>query len=468
MIAPVASAVPALPGRNDPCHCGSGRRYKECCGRFQTLDARSAVRSVMEAALEAQRARNLKLAAEHYRRALALAPDEPDALHMLGVICYERDELAEAYALILRALDLTGWKILSYRHNLGLVLACFATQRDGLRSGPMRARYRAWLKAKTELPCQDALPKVAVVVPCYNHAPFVDRALASVFAQTYREVELVVIDDGSSDDSAAVARRVLKDSPFPTRFVSRPNRGAAATINEAVALSSAAYVNILNSDDTFAPERLQVMVERVAGRGFEWGFSAVEVIGADERPVDPLRERRALRTLVLQGSLPLAASTGFALVSANPTVSSGNLFFSRQLFERLGGFRDFRYNHDWDFCLRALRLAEPLYVAAPTYRYRIHSDNTITESPRRAKDEADGVLREYLEWAATTEPCASEWAPCVANWREEFVIRVLSEGMAEVLDLEKLRSMARLFGGPVTATPRAANGRGVSPVASGA
>src|SRR5208337_4480072 len=116
----------------------------------------------------------------------------------------------------------------------------------------------------------------------------------------------------------------------------------------------------------------QAMVDSIAAQGFAWGFSGVDVIDADDRPADPLRDAAALRALVIQGAIPLKDTVGFALIEANVAISSGNLFFSRDLFDRLGGFRDFRYNHDWDFCLRALRLAEPRYVRARTYRYRLH------------------------------------------------------------------------------------------------
>jgi GT2 family glycosyltransferase len=404
------------------------------------------VKPLMDEALEAQRSRNLRRAAELYHEVLARVPDEPDALHMLGVVRYELGDPTEAYALIRRALELTDWGFWSYRHNLGLVVARLVSDRDRNRAWPTQARYRAWGKTP-EGPGSGASPKVAVVVPCYNHATFVERALRSVFAQTYRHVEIVAIDDGSNDGSADVVRRALEQSPFPSRFESRPNRGAAATINEGVRQSDAQYVSVLNSDDAFTADRLQVMVDHVAAQGFAWGFAEVEVIGEDEREADPLRQARAMNTLILQGSVPLKPTVGFALLEANVAISSGNLFFSRALFDGIGGFRDFRYHHDWDFCLRALRVAEPRYVRARTYRYRLHGANTIAESSDAARSEADAVLRDYLSWATTTDPSDSEWTPCMANWGEMFVISVLSSDISGMLAPQQLQAMvANLLG----------------------
>jgi len=76
---------------------------------------------------------------------------------------------------------------------------------------------------------------VSVVVPSYNHAEFIERTLRSIFAQTLQPKDLLVIDDGSIDESAAIIERVLKDAPFPAQLVTRENRGLSATLNEAFA-----------------------------------------------------------------------------------------------------------------------------------------------------------------------------------------------------------------------------------------
>jgi alpha-1,3-rhamnosyltransferase len=75
---------------------------------------------------------------------------------------------------------------------------------------------------------------VFVVVPSYKHAKFIERTLRSIFAQTLQPKYLLVIDDGSTDDSPAIIERVLKDAPFPAELISRPNRGLSATLNQAL------------------------------------------------------------------------------------------------------------------------------------------------------------------------------------------------------------------------------------------
>jgi alpha-1,3-rhamnosyltransferase len=99
--------------------------------------------------------------------------------------------------------------------------------------------------------------RVAVVVPSYNHAPYVAWALRSVFAQTRAPARLLVIDDGSRDGSPHVIEEVLKDCPFPCELIARENRGLCATLNEGLAKTVGAYFAYLGSDDLWLPGFLE-------------------------------------------------------------------------------------------------------------------------------------------------------------------------------------------------------------------
>jgi len=98
--------------------------------------------------------------------------------------------------------------------------------------------------------------RISVVVPSYNHARFIERCLRSIFKQTRQPDELLIIDDGSSDDSVAVIERVLKDCPFPAEFVVHPNKGLCATLNEGLQRTNGDYFAYLGSDDLWLPEFL--------------------------------------------------------------------------------------------------------------------------------------------------------------------------------------------------------------------
>src|ERR1051326_1120705 len=98
--------------------------------------------------------------------------------------------------------------------------------------------------------------RVSVVVPSYNHAPFVAQTLRSVFRQTLPPAELLVIDDGSADDSARVVAEAWKDCSFPCELIARENRGLCATLNEGLGRTRGDYFAYLGSDDLWLPEFL--------------------------------------------------------------------------------------------------------------------------------------------------------------------------------------------------------------------
>ena len=438
-------------GRNDPCPCGSGKRYKDCCGRLSgaagadaNVSAKIARR--MNDALAAQAGKDLPQAERIYREVLAMAPDLPDALHMLGVLRFEQGDCKEAAQLILRALDLTAWKFPTFRYNLGLVIArAYGKQAEHDRDAVIQRSPR--MSDREDNAPGAAQPAVAVVVPCYNHARFVRRAIESVFSQTYRQIELVVIDDGSTDGSTEIARGTLADSPFPCRFVERDNRGATTTINEAISLSSAPFINILNSDDWFSDDRIALMVADIAASGAQWGFSETAYVDDRDRPIDPRVDKRAGTLSAVAAVASRQATVGFSLLGGNAAISSGNLFFSRALFQRIGPFGSLRYNHDWEFALRAVRVAEPKFVPAATYHYRLHDSNTISGAiGDGGMSEANSMLTEFFRWASSERASANPLAPTRQTWGMYFVCSCLNNGWAGLFGAEELRHLALEIG----------------------
>ena len=98
-------------------------------------------------------------------------------------------------------------------------------------------------------------PKVSVILPSYNHEPYVEAAVRSVMEQTGVDFELIVIDDGSKDRSPEILKRLSEELGF--MFIHRPNKGVVATLNEALSLARGLYVCSFSSDDIMPPDRLK-------------------------------------------------------------------------------------------------------------------------------------------------------------------------------------------------------------------
>lgn len=107
---------------------------------------------------------------------------------------------------------------------------------------------------------------VSVLVPSYNHARFITRCLRSVIGQTYRPLQLIVIDDGSSDDSVPKIERELKNCPFESELIARDHKGLVKTLNEGLKHCRGKYFAYLGSDDIWLPGFLAARVKLLGSR----------------------------------------------------------------------------------------------------------------------------------------------------------------------------------------------------------
>ncbi len=169
-------------------------------------------------------------------------------------------------------------------------------------------------------------PSVTVLIPSYNHGRYIEQTLGSVFRQTLRPRELHVIDDGSIDDSVRVIERVFAGAP-PIRcsLRARENRGISPTRNELCAAATTDFVAFLDSDDLYAPTRLERMLARAPRSDLYFAFSGVKFLceledGSLANWHDSYRQRLG------QGmSFP---SAGFALLRSNLAISTSNFLMS--------------------------------------------------------------------------------------------------------------------------------------------
>ena len=116
--------------------------------------------------------------------------------------------------------------------------------------------------------------KFSVIIPLYNKAPYIRKALESVLAQTYTDFELIVVDDGSSDNSLAIAKQCITDrcavdrhggcrSALPVEIIEQANSGVSAARNNGVAASNGEYIAFLDADDWWEPTFLEKMAKLI-------------------------------------------------------------------------------------------------------------------------------------------------------------------------------------------------------------
>jgi glycosyltransferase involved in cell wall biosynthesis len=268
----------------------------------------------------------------------------------------------------------------------------------------------------------DAGKLVSVVVPSFGHVSHLEEALRSVAAQSYPSLELIVVDDASPDGSARLAERILGERAFADRFEGRvrlivheSNEGAHAAINRGLGVAQGDLLTILNSDDAYAPERIATLVPALRECEAGLAFTRVEYVGDADSTF--ASERFRLRRH--QDGIARHASVGFACLCSNVAITTGNLFFTRALWEAAGPFASLRYCHDWDFLVRAVAWTEPIFVARPLYRYRLHRQNSYKNLEGVAEAETQVVLGGYFS-SVRTGALRNPIAPSPAQWPGVF------------------------------------------------
>lgn len=240
----------------------------------------------------------------------------------------------------------------------------------------------------------------SVLVPSYNHAPYLADAVASALRSPLAG-ELLIVDDGSRDGSQAViARLAAGDRRIRVLPGSgESNRGAARRLDELAAAARYPWLAVLNSDDAFVAGRFELLHPLFAA-GIEFASGLLLIMDHDGRrigtkrgvdePEFPFPADLAVKAHLARGELtPCLANQNFA-------ATTSNMVFTRSLWERVGGFRDYRYTHDWDFALRASLSARCRFLPHFLTIYRAHGTNTIRESVDATRDEVRRLFRELL------------------------------------------------------------------------
>ena len=128
---------------------------------------------------------------------------------------------------------------------------------------------------------------VFVLVPSYNHAPYIATCLRSIIEQTLAPRKLLVIDDGSADGSPKIIEDVLKECPFDAELIIRENRGLCRTLNEGFSKSDTTYFAYLGSDDYWLPDFLRARVHLLNSRpDAVLGYGHAFIVDADDRATD--------------------------------------------------------------------------------------------------------------------------------------------------------------------------------------
>lgn len=203
-------------------------------------------------------------------------------------------------------------------------------------------------------------PWVTVICICYNHEDYIEQSLRSVVAQTYPNVELIIINNGSTDQSAGHINRFVRQNPL-ARFINNPtNLGLNRAFNQGLGMAHGRYIIDLSADDVLLPDRIAHQVdlfERLSGPYAVVFSNATYIDGqgtetAVHYPVDS--EGRAL------GKVP--SGDVFQRVLESYFICTPTMMMRRDVLNELGGYDETLAYEDFDFWVRSSRLYRYAYL----------------------------------------------------------------------------------------------------------
>ncbi len=189
----------------------------------------------------------------------------------------------------------------------------------------------------------DRQPTVSVIIPAYNAANFISQTIESVLNQTFTDFELLVIDDGSTDNTLAIANQyALSDRRI--QVLSQTNRGVSATRNHGVQIAKGDLIAFLDADDLWFPDKLASHIQHFqANPKLAVSFSRVEFLTSQGEPTGQFSTSRLTNLKTAD------------FLYENPTTTVSNIIARSQVFAEVGGFaEDMSYSEDLEWLFRVL------------------------------------------------------------------------------------------------------------------
>ena len=258
----------------------------------------------------------------------------------------------------------------------------------------MRGEANSWM-------CINSAPMVSVCIPSYNHARFLPAALDSILDQTFRDFEIVVVDDGSTDNSLEILQTYARKYPRVMRVFLHPggaHLGISATVNLAVEKARGVYWCTQASDDVSYPERLERQVAFLESHpDVGWIYGVADLITKDGTPLTYLKSDpvvgwmyRLADSTIKEGT-PLKGQFGCDL-SAFPDLAERLIFGNaiagattmvrRKCLIEVGPHEPDLMYGDWEFWVRLAARYLPAFLPGAVVKYRIHGDNISLNVPR--------------------------------------------------------------------------------------
>lgn len=230
------------------------------------------------------------------------------------------------------------------------------------------------------------MPKVSVVIPTYNRAHLIGETIQSVLGQTFQDFEIIIVDDGSQDNTQEVVSR------FPVKYFYQENCGVSAARNTGIKLSSGQYIAFLDSDDLWLRHALEKGVAAL-DKYPEAGFSYGQAYLMDERGLIFGQSKSSF----LQHSSVLDGRQFIREMLSTYNVPIGATMYRRLCLDTVGGFNEaMKMAEDRAFHASLAKRYHVVYIAEPLLKWRVHSRSLSAAPALQEVEECNRIVLESI------------------------------------------------------------------------
>ncbi len=224
------------------------------------------------------------------------------------------------------------------------------------------------------------MKKVSVIIPCFNHAPFLESSVKSALDQNYQNIEVIIANDGSTDNSLEVANK-LASLDKRVRVLTRENKGVVATRNEAIAMSTGDYILPLDADDYFASNDVIEHMVKALDNDPEivlvfGNYQNFGIISSLSKP-----QLGDISKLLIKDFIPATS------------------MFTREVFDKVGGYSDRMIGgyEDWDFVIGVANSGKLHKIEKTIYFYRTQAVSRNTEADKIKENLFENIINNNKE-----------------------------------------------------------------------
>ncbi len=233
-----------------------------------------------------------------------------------------------------------------------------------------RKQFESAMAKVTGLESMPLKDKVSAIMPVYNREVFLAAAIESVLNQTYGNIELIIVDDGSTDNSLEIAQKYRAIHPDKIKILTQKNQGPSKARNSGIRLAEGDLVAFIDSDDIWAPEKIELqlnMFKRYGNASFI--YSGYYIVNKDGDITTEVQPDKRMKGNILE-----------KLWTVENSISGGTLLVPKEKLVAVGCFdEDLKGGENLDLRIKLSKLGDVYYVDKPLYYYRKHGDNLTSQ-----------------------------------------------------------------------------------------